>query len=76
MAEKEQIAKVIVDSLHIDDEGLREVKVLNIADLQGLGVDDVAAFLDGLLDSENHRDVESFNEDYIKGYRYGETGKF
>lgn len=73
---KEEIEKVIVDSLHVDEEGYKEVKTFNIADVQKLGIEDVPAFLEGLLDAEKDKDVESFNEDYIKGYRYGKTGSF
>lgn len=76
MVQRQNLDSAIVDTLHIDEDGLKDVKVLNIAELGQLGITDVPAFLDGVLDSENDKDVESFNEDYIKGYRYGKTGKF
>lgn len=70
------VNKAIVDSLQVDEEGLKDVKVLNIAELINLGVQDVPAFLNGVLDAENDKDFNESSEDYVKGYRYGKTGTF
>lgn len=76
MVKKEQIDETIVDTFHIDEEGLKDVKVLDISKLGTLGVKDIPAFLQGVLDAENENDVEDTSDDYIKGYRYGKTGIF
>jgi hypothetical protein len=76
MAEKDQIEDAIIDSLQVDDEGYKEVKVIDINKLTSLGVADVPAFLQGVLDAENESDVNESDKDYIKGYRYGKTGTF
>lgn len=76
MVEKEQINQAIVDSLQVDEEGYKEVKVIDISKLTSLGVNDVAAFLQGTLDAENDNDFSDSTEDYVKGYRYGKTGTF
>ncbi len=70
------IEKAIINTIQVDDEGLKNVKVVDINEIQKLGVEDLPAFLDGVLDAENDNDVESFNVDYIKGYKYGKTGTF
>lgn len=75
--EKEfNVDRAIVDNLQIDDEGLKVVKTLKISELQSLGVGDISAFLDGLLDAENNNEFGDSSEDYIKGYKYGKTGTF
>jgi hypothetical protein len=76
MVEKSQIDEVIVDSLQVDEEGYKEVKTIGIAELMKLGIKDVPAFLQGLLDAENDTDFNESSDDYVKGYRYGKTGKF
>lgn len=76
MAEKEKIDKAIVDSLQVDDEGYKEVKTIEITKLISLGVKDVPSFLQGVLDAENNGDFSESSEDYVKGYKYGKTGKF
>jgi len=76
MVEKSQIDEVIVDSLQVDEEGYKEVKTIGIAELIKLGIKDVPGFLQGLLDAENDTDFNESSDDYVKGYRYGKTGKF
>jgi hypothetical protein len=76
MVEKEQIREAIIDNLQVDNEGLKDVKVLDISRLQGLGVTDIPAFLQGVLDAENDNDFNESTEDYVKGYRYATTGTF
>jgi hypothetical protein len=76
MVEKERIDSAIVDSLQVDEEGFKEVKVLDISKLAGLGIKDIPLFLQGVLDSENDNDFKESSEDYVKGYRYGRTGTF
>lgn len=76
MVEKEHIDQAIVNAFHVDEEGLKDIKVLEIAKLQTLGVKDIPAFLQGVLDAENENDFNESSEDYIKGYRYGKTGTF
>jgi hypothetical protein len=70
------IDKVIVDSLQIDEEGYKEVKTLDIAGLIQLGIVDVSLFLQGVLDAENDAEFNESSIDYVKGYKYGKTGKF
>lgn len=76
MVEKSQIEEVFTDSLHVDDEGVKEVKTFSIAELLKLGIKDVPAFLQGLLDAENDNDFNESSADYVNGYKYGKTGKF
>lgn len=76
MIEKDKIEKAIVDTLHLDEGGLKDVKVIDMANLKGLGINDIPAFLNGLLDAENDNDFNESSEDYVKGYRYGKTGTF
>lgn len=76
MAEKSQIDRTIVESIQVDEEGLKDVKVIDMANLQKLGVADIPAFLSGLLDAENDREFNDSTEDYVKGYKYGKTGIF
>lgn len=76
MVEKSAIDRVIVDSMQVDDEGYKEVKTFGIAELIGLGIKDVPAFLQGVLDAENDKEFNESSDDYVKGYRYGKTGKF
>jgi hypothetical protein len=75
MANKDT-SKAIVDTLQIDNKGLKTVKSINIQELMSLGVSDVSAFLQGLLDAENNSEFNDSSEDYVKGYKYGETGTF
>lgn len=76
MVEKELIDKTIIDSFQVDEEGYKAVKTLDIAGLIKLGIVDVPAFLQGVLDAENDADFNDSNPDYVKGYKYGKTGKF
>lgn len=68
--------KAIVNTLHIDDEGLKDVKVINMGELRSTGVEDPAQFLKGLLDAENSKEFNDSDPDYIKGFKYGKTGKY
>jgi len=76
MINKNEIDRAIVDSMEIDDQGYQELKTINIAELMNLGIKDVPAFLSGLLDAENDNEFNDSTEDYVKGYKYGKTGKF
>lgn len=71
---EKNIEKAIIDNLHIDDEGIKVVKTLNIAELQKLGIQDVPSFLSGLLHAGNDEEFSDTTEDYVKGYKYGKTG--
>jgi len=66
----------IVKELHIDDEGLKTVKVIDMSNLRKEGINDIPAFLNGLLDAENDKDFNGSEQDYVKGYKYGKTGTF
>jgi hypothetical protein len=70
------IENSIVQTLHIDEQGLKDVKVVNIAQLMKDGVEDPATFLKGLLDAENSEEFSESDSDYIKGFKYGKTGKY
>lgn len=76
MVEKSQINEAIVNNLQVDEEGYKEVKTLDIAKLVQLGIVDVSAFLQGLLDAENDMDFNDSSTDYVKGYKYGKTNEF
>lgn len=76
MVEKSDMNTAIIDTIQVDDEGLKNVKVIDIKDLQKLGVKDIPAFLSGLLDAENDNEFNESSEDYVKGYKYGKTGAF
>lgn len=76
MTEKSEINEAIVNNLQVDEEGYKEVKTLDIAKLMSLGVVDVPAFLQGLLDAENDQDFNESSTDYVKGYKYGKTNEF
>lgn len=75
MVEQEDIDTAIIDTIQVDDEGLKDVKVLDIAGLIKLGIGDIPKFLEGMLDSENDKDFNDSSVDYVKGYKYGKTGK-
>lgn len=76
MVEKSQVDRAIADSIQVDDEGMKDVKVIDINNLIGLGIKDVPLFLQGLLDAENDVEFNESNIDYVKGYKYGKTGSF
>lgn len=76
MAKRKELSEAIVDSIHVDNEGLKDIKTLDIKNLIGLGITDVPAFLAGLLDAENDNDLNESEQDYVKGYKYGKTGDF
>ncbi len=76
MLTKEDIDEVIVENMQVDHEGVKVVKTFGIAEIMELGVVDVAAFLDGVLDAENDNEFSQSSKDYTKGYSYGKTGKF
>ena len=73
---EEQISTAIIDSIQIDEEGYKEVKVLDLANLMKLGIVDIPKFLEGVMDAENEKDFNDSQIDYVKGYKYGKTGKF
>lgn len=74
--EKSKIDQAIIDGFHVDEEGYKEVKTIDIQKLIELGIEDIPSFLQGLLDAENNKDFDDSKVDYVKGYRYGKTGKF
>ncbi len=76
MLDKEQLQKVIREQIQIDDEGLKTTRTFSIEEITRLGVDDVGAFIQGLMDAENDNDFNESSDDYVKGYRYGKTGTF
>lgn len=76
MPKDTEIRTAIMDTIHIDDEGLKDVKTLDINGLIQLGIKDVPSFLAGLLDAENDNDLNESDEDYVKGFKYGKTGAF
>ena len=76
MLDKEQIKQVIREQIQIDDEGLKTTRTFSIDEITKLGVDDVGAFIQGLMDAENDNDSNESSDDYVKGYRYGKTGTF
>lgn len=76
MLDKEELKKVIREQIQIDDEGLKTTRTFSIDEITKLGVDDVGAFIQGLMDAENDNDFNESSDDYVKGYRYGKTGTF
>lgn len=76
MLDKEQLQKVIREQIQIDDEGLKTTRTFSIDEITKLGVDDIGAFIQGLMDAENDNDFNESSDDYVKGYRYGKTGTF
>jgi len=76
MLDKEQIKQVIREQIQIDDEGLKTTRTFSIDEITKLGVDDIGAFIQGLMDAENDNDFNESSDDYVKGYRYGKTGTF
>lgn len=76
MPDKENIQKVIRESVQVDDEGLKTVRTFSIEEISNLGVDDVGSFLQGCMDAENDKDFNDSSNDYVKGYKYGKTGTF
>jgi hypothetical protein len=66
--------RAIVDNMHVDDEGIKVIKTLNIAELQKLGIQDVSSFLSGILHAGNDEEFSDTTDDYVKGYKYGKTG--
>ena len=76
MLDKEELQKVIREQIQIDDEGLKTTRTFSIDEITKLGVDDIGAFIQGLMDAENDNDFNESSDDYVKGYRYGKTGTF
>lgn len=78
MVDKIEIDRVIIESMQVDEEegGVKVVKSFSIPELMKLGIVDVPMFLAGLLDAENNNDFNESDKDYVKGYKYGKTGKF
>lgn len=76
MPDKQEIEKVIRDSIQIDDEGLKTIRTFSVEQITSLGVNDVGAFIQGLMDAENNEDFNDSTDDYVKGYKYGKTGTF
>lgn len=79
MVDKIEIDRVILESMQVDEEeggGVKVVKSFSISELMKLGIEDVSMFLAGLLDAENNKDFNESDNDYVKGYKYGKTGKF
>lgn len=79
MVDKIEIDRVILENMQVDEEdggGVKIVKSFNISELMKLGIEDVPMFLAGLLDAENNKDFNESDKDYVKGYKYGKTGKF
>lgn len=66
----------IIEQFEVDDEGIKDVKILDIVKLKEQGIEDLPAFLNGLLDAENDKEFNDSNKDYIKGYKYAKTGTF
>lgn len=76
MLDKEQLQKVIREQIQVDDEGLKTTRTFSIDEITNLGVNDIGAFIQGLMDAENDNDFNESSDDYVKGYRYGKTGTF
>jgi hypothetical protein len=74
--DKNKIDSVIIESLHVDDEGVKIVKSFSMEKIKSLGVSDISSFLQGCLDAENGREFSDSSEDYINGYKYATTGQF
>ena len=68
--------RAIVNTIHINENGLENIKTIDIGELGKLGIKDIPAFLSGLLDAENDKDFSESSDDYVKGYKYGKTGTF
>ena len=49
---------------------------LDVEKLKEEGVKDIGLFLEGVLNSLDDGEFNDSHEDYIKGYKYGKTGKF
>lgn len=74
--DKGKIDSVIIESLHVDDEGVKIVKSFSMEKIKDLGVSDISAFLAGCLDAENGKEFNDSSQDYINGYKYAVTGEF
>lgn len=68
--------KAITERIVVDENGMQKSTLINLSKLEEQGIKDPSAFLDGLLDSLNNTEFNNSSIDYIKGYQYGETGKF
>lgn len=74
--EEKQKEPTIVDTLHIDEEGIKTISVINIANLREKGVDNIFEFIQGYKDSKENKEFNDSTDSYLKGYQYGETGEF
>lgn len=66
----------IYDKLEVNEDGIQNVQILNLQELKDKGVNDILAFTQGILDAQNNEEFNDSSDDYIKGYKYGKTGKF
>lgn len=76
MFEQDEIKKIFRESVEVDEEGMKKTRTVKIEDIIKSGVDDVGAFVQGVMDAENEEDFRESSSDYVKGYRYGKTGTF
>lgn len=75
MQENTEENKAIIKNLQIDEDGISENTIIDMEELNKIGVNDTPSFLEGLLDSLNNKEFNNSNQDYIKGYKYGKTGE-
>lgn len=71
----EELNEIIKDDLEIDEIGINRSITFSIESLDKLGVKDINSFTAGIMDGMNNSDFNESNKDYIKGYKYGKTGK-
>lgn len=71
----EEFDDIIKNELEIDDKGINKSITFSLDRMAELGIEDVNSFTAGIIDSLNDADFNESNKDYIKGYKYGQTGE-
>ena len=67
----------IIDELVVEETGNSVNSItLNIQKLKEQGIVSISNFMTGKEDSFKGNEFDNSDPDYIKGYKYGQTGKF
>lgn len=71
----ENLSNILKETLEVDEGGMNSTLIFSLAKMSKLGIKDTGEFMKGILDAKRNDEFNESNEDYIKGYKYGKTGK-
>lgn len=64
------------EEMQVTENGLENVLTFDMEDLRKAGVDSIEDFTSGVMDGKTDKEFNLSSKDYVKGYKYGKTGKF